>query len=112
MQIILAALIFYDCTAKRSALRTEEFIVREQGRIPFLLEFPVDIDVDDNTIASIEKKEHKTDKELWSLVRFYHLISDKRNNLVIAEYLYREISDREKKYRFINQFYECLRAWF
>jgi tetratricopeptide (TPR) repeat protein len=101
LQIILTALIFYDCTAKRSALKTEEFIIHEQGKTPFLLEFPVDIDVDDNTIASIEKKEQKTDKELWSLVRFYHLISEKRNNLAIAENLYREISDREKKYRFI-----------
>jgi tetratricopeptide (TPR) repeat protein len=101
LQIILMAFIFYDCTAKRSALKTEEFIIHEQGKTPFLLEFPVDIDVDDNTIASIEKKEQKTDEELWSLVRFYHLISEKRNNLAIAEKLYREISDREKKYRFI-----------
>jgi tetratricopeptide (TPR) repeat protein len=101
LQIILTALIFNDCTAKRSALKTEEFIIREQGKTPFLLEFPVDIDVDDNTIASIEKKKQKTDKELWSLVRFYHLISEKGNNLVIAESLYREISVREKKYRFI-----------
>ncbi len=101
LKVILIALMFYNCTAKRSALRTEEFVVREQGRIPFLLEFPVDIDVDDNTIASIEKKEQKTDKELWSLVRFYHLISDKSNNLSIAENLYREISYREKRYRFI-----------
>jgi tetratricopeptide (TPR) repeat protein len=103
LHVIVSALVFYGCTAKSSVLKTEDYIIRERGKMPFLLRFPADvgvINVNENSIAAIEKKEHKSAIELWTLARFYHVLS-KKNNLTIAEGLYREISDRDGIYRFI-----------
>ena len=101
--LTVSALLFYGCTAS-SVLRTEDYLIRENGRMPFLLRFPADVDVIDaneGRIAAIEKKERKSVEDLWTLARFYHLLSSKKNNLTIAEGFYREISDRDRRYRFI-----------
>lgn len=104
LRFIVSAILFYGCTAKSSVLKTEDYIIREHGKMPFLLRFPADIGVieaNEGRIAAIEKKERKSAEDLWTLARYYHLLSKKKNNLAIAESFYREISYRDKRYRFI-----------
>jgi len=95
---ILLFFFLFSCMGK-SPLRTDAVVVRKEGHIPFLLVFPVGVEVKDAAIPLLKKKEEKTVFELWGLVRYYHVIGATEVDLKYAQEIYRDISLKDESYR-------------
>jgi tetratricopeptide (TPR) repeat protein len=96
--VILVFFFLFSCMG-RSLLRTDAVVIQKEGQIPFILVFPVGVEVKDSAIPLLKKKKEKTVLDLWSLVRYYHVIGGTEEDLMNAREIYREISLKDESYR-------------
>lgn len=96
--VILVIFFLLSC-AGRSLLRTDAVVIQEKGQIPFILVFPVGLEVKEAAIPLLKKKEEKTVFELWSLVRYYHVVRGTKEDLRYAREIYRKIPLKDDSYR-------------